>query len=180
MKKAITIMILLACIGLSPSLLAQEKGSASPIISIPQEARAKLKAVRTIAIFLSCNDVLLTRIVENAFAIHLTNAGFTVINREMLEKSVGEEVAKKRQEKSEGAINALDIGMVVNADSILTGTLIIESGDQTLFLVKVATVQLVDVTGGRTLINVLFESEKGQSFQIIVKKFVDILRQNMM
>jgi hypothetical protein len=38
----------------------------------------------------------------------------------MLEKSVGEQVDKMKKEKVEGAINALEIGLAVNADSILT------------------------------------------------------------
>lgn len=179
MKKIVPIVIIITiCIGFSTTSLAQEKSGISPTIAVSQEAKAKLKTARTTAIFLSGNDALLTRIVEDALAIHLTNAGFTVINREMLEKSVGEQVAKKKKEKAEGAINALEIGIAVNADSILTGTLIIESGDQKSLLVKIASFQLVDVANGKTLINVLIESEKGRSFSEIAKGFVEILKQN--
>jgi|GEM_PF-3571581 len=179
MKKLIKILMIIICIGLSTPLLAQEKSDISPIISVTKDAKTKIKTVRTIAIFLSGNDSLLTRIVDDALTIHLTNAGFTVINREMLEKSVGEQVAKKKKEKAEGAINALEIGVAVNADSILTGTIVIESGEQRALLIKVASFQLVDVASGKTLINVLFESEKGKSFSETAKGFVDILRQNM-
>jgi len=179
MKKVLILLTIITCIGLSTPLLAQEKGSTSSIISISKEAKAKLKTGQTIAIFLSGNDSLLTRIVEDALAIHLTNAGFTVINREMLEKSVGEQVAKKKKEKTEVAINALEIGMAVNADSILTGTILIESGEQKSLIVKVASFQLVDVTSGKTLVNVLVESEKGNSLSETAKGFADVLRQNL-
>lgn len=179
MKKTIVVLILIACIGFSTSLLAQEKGSASPIISISQEAKEQLKTIHTIAIFLSGNDALLARIVEDALAIHLTNAGFTVINREKIEKNVGEQVAKMQKEKTEGVINALEIGTAVNADSILIGTMIIKSGEQASLSIKVASFQLVDVVHGKTLVNVLFESEKGKPFSETAKEFVDILRENM-
>lgn len=181
MKKLIKILALsltLICIGLPGPVLAQERGDTSPSIAVSKEAKAKLKATRTIAIFLSGNDALLSRIAEDAIAIHLTNAGFTIINREMLEKSVGEQVAKMKKEKVEGAINVLEIGLVVNADSILTGTIVIESGEQSSLLVQVASFQLVDIGSGKTLINVLLESEKGNSLSETAKRFADILRQN--
>lgn len=179
MRKLIKILtITIISIVFSTSLFAQERSTISPITAVSKEAKAKLKTVRTIAIFLNGNDPLLIRIVEDAVAIHLSNIGFTVINREMLEKSVGEQVTKKKREKAEGAINALEIGSAVNADSILTGTLIIESGDQKSLLIKIASFQLVDVANGKTLINVLIESEKGRSFSETAKGFVEILKQN--
>ncbi|OQX52258.1 MAG: hypothetical protein B5M53_09085 [Candidatus Cloacimonas sp. 4484_209] len=179
MKKVIIILTIIACIGPPPSLFAQEKGVLSPIMSVPKEAKAKLKTARTIAIFLNGNDSLLTRIAEDTLSINLTNAGFTVINRETLEKAVGEQVAKKKKEKAEGAINALGIGKAVNADSILTGTVIIESSKDKLVLVRIASFQLVDVLSGKTLINILFESEKGKPFSEIANGFVAVLKQNM-
>ena len=178
MKKVIIILTIIACIGPPPSLFAQEKGVLSPIMSVSKEAKAKLKTARTIAIFLNGNDSLLTRIAEDTLGINLTNAGFTVINRETLEKAVGEQVAKKKKEKAEGAINALEIGKAVNADSILTGTVVIESTEQTL-LVKIASFQLVAVSTEKTLVSILFEFEKGRSFSETAKGFVDILKQNM-
>lgn len=180
MKKLIKVLtITIICIGLSTNLLAQEKSNTSLITAVSKEAKTKLKATQTTAIFLGGNDPLLTRIVEDALAIHLTNAGFSVINREMLEKSVGEQIAKKKKESAEGAINALEIGMAVNSDSILTGTVIMESTEEKLALVKLASFQLVDVSSGKTLISILFEPEKGKSSSDIAKGFVDILRQNM-
>jgi hypothetical protein len=171
------LLITIICFGLSTPLLGQEKGGTSPIIAVSKEA--KLKTTRTTAILLSGNDPLLTRVVEDVLAIHLTNAGFTVINREILEKSVGEQVAKKKKEKAEGAINALEVGTAVNADSILTGTIVIESGEQRSLLTKVASFQLVDVASGKTIMSIVFEPEKGESFSKIGKGFVDVLKQAM-
>lgn len=180
MKKLIKILtITIICIGFSTSLFAQEKSTISPITAVSKEAKTNLKTVKTIAIFLTGNDPLLTRIAEDALSIYLTNIDFTVINREMLEKSVGEEVTKKKKEKIEGAINALEIGRAVNADSILTGTVIVESTEEKLALARIASFQLVDVANGKTLINVLIESEKGKSISETAKGFVDILKQNM-
>lgn len=179
MRKVIAILTILACIELSPILSAQENKPQPPLISISEEAKTKLKTAQTIAIFLNGNDALLTRIVEDSLAIHLTNAGFAVTNREKLEKSVGEQIAKKRKEKEAGSVNALEIGKAVNADFIITGTVIIESVEQKSLLVKIASFQLMDVAGEKTLIRFLSEAEKGMSFSGITKEFVDILKQNM-
>lgn len=176
MKRVIVFLILIACIGLSPALFAQGGKTESTIVSI---SKTKLETTGTIAIFLNGNDSLLTRIVEDALAIHLTNAGFAVTNREKLEKSVGEEIAKKRKEKEGGSVNALEIGKAVNVDSIVTGTVIIESVEQKSLLVKIASFQLMDVAGEKALIRFLSEPEKGKSFSEITKVFVNILKQNM-
>jgi len=176
MKKLIKILaILIIYIEFITPSFAQEKSDVFPIIAVSNEAKVKLKTMRTIAILLRGNNSLLTRIIEDALAIYLTNEGFTIINRELLEKSIGKLVAKKKKERSEGAINALDIGIAVNADSILTGTIVIEFGEQSSLLIKVASFQLLDVASGKVLINVLFESEKGKSFSEIAKRFVKIL-----
>lgn len=173
------LLLLLACMGHSNLLPAQEKGTIAPLISISKEAKGRLKAGETIALFLNGNDPLLTRIIDDALTIHLTNAGFVVPNREVLEKSVGEQLARKRKEKAEGAINALEIGKIANADSVLIGTVIIGSGEQQSLFVKVASFQLVDVERGRTLLALLFEFEKGKSFSEVASTFVEILRQSM-
>ncbi len=180
MKKILTLLVtIIICIGLSTVSLAQGKDSKFSIISISKEAKTKLKTVQTIAIFFSGNDSLLVRIGEDVFNINLTNAGFTVINREVLEKAIGEEIAKKRKKKTGGSVNALIIGKAVNADSILTGTIITESGEEKLGLVRIASFQLVDVSTGKTLINIFFESEKGKSFSEIANRFVVTLKQSM-
>lgn len=180
MKKLIELLIItISCFGLSTTLLAQGKSNFSPLIAVTKEAKAKLKKVRKVGIFLNCNDPLLKRVVEDAFAIQLTNAGFININREVLEKSVGEQIAKKKKEKAEEALNALDIGKAVNADCVLTGTVLIESGEQQSLLVKISSFQMVDVASGETLISILFEHEKGKSFSEIAKRFVDLLKENM-
>jgi len=180
MKKIITFLaITVLCIGLSTSLLAQEKGSISLITAVTKNAKDKLKTDQTIAIFLSGNDSLLIRILEDALAIHLANEGFTIVNRELLEKGVGEEVARKKKEKKEGTINALEIGKAVNADSILTGTVIIESGEEKSLLIKIASFQFVDVASGKTLLSILFESERGRSFSETAQSFVEIIKQSM-
>jgi len=179
MKKTITFLVTtIICIGLSTILLAQEKDSKSPIISVSKEAKTKLKAVQTIAIFLNGNDSLLTRIVEDTIGIYLSNSGFMVTSREILEKTVGEEMTKKRKEKVGRAVSALEVGKAVNANSILTGTVITESSEGKP-LIKIASFQLADVASGENLLNILFEPEKGKSFSGIAQEVVDILKQNM-
>jgi len=178
MKKIINFLtITVICISFSTTLLALEK-SISPIISVSKEIKTRLKTGSIVAIFLSGNDSLLTRIVEDSIAIQLTNTGFTVINRETLEKSIGEQVSKKKEEAG-GAVNALEIGKAVNAGCILTGTVIIESGGEKLASVRTASFQLVDVPSEKSLISVVLESERGDSISELSKRFLDILTLNM-
>lgn len=181
MRKLMVIlaMITIACAGLSPVLFAQTDEAQKPLISISKEAGTKLKTPGIVALFLSGNDTLLTRIAEDALAIHLTNATFSVVNREKLEKSIGQQLAIKRKAKEDESINALDIGKAVNASLILTGTVIVESVDEKSLLVKIASFQLLDVAAEKTLISFLSEPEMGKSFSEITKDFVDVIKQNM-
>lgn len=179
MRKLISILTIITLTGVTaPFSFAQEKAGISPIISVSKDGKTRIKAVQTIAIFLNGNDSLLTRVLEDLLGIRLTNAGFTVINREILEKSTGEQIAKKKKEKTEAAINALEIGAAVNANSILTGTVIVENDKENSFLIKIASFQLVDVASGKNLLSILFESEKGESFSKISNDFVNVLKQS--
>ena len=73
----------------------------------------------------------------------------------------------------------MDIGTTVKANSILTGTIVIEDGEQRASLTRVASLQLIDVANDKTLITVLFDSEKENSISDIAKRFGDILKQTM-
>jgi len=179
MREVIAKLTLVACLVILSIVPARANEARRPLVSVSKEAKAKLNGKGTVAVFLSGNDALLTRIVEDALAIHLANAGFGVTNREKLEKSVGEEIAKRRKEKEGGSVNALEIGKAVKADLVLTGTAIVESAEQKALLVRIASFQLLDVAREETLISVLSEPEKGQSFSQITRDFVDILKQNM-
>jgi hypothetical protein len=176
MRKIFIILTISILIGLKTPVFAQERDFLFPSISISKNAKVKLQSARKVGIFINSNEMLLKRIIEDALAIQLTNAGFISINREVLEKGVGEQVVKKQKEKLETALNALDIGKAVNADLILTGTVIIESGEKHSLLVKIASFQIVDIASGETLTSVLFEPDKGKSFSEIAKRFVDLLK----
>lgn len=180
MRKLTSLLIVaISCIGFVAVLPAQEKNSASAVFTASKEVKTKLRAGQTVAVFLNGNDVLSTRILEDTLGIYLANTGFNVVNRERLEKTVGEQIDKKRMDKVEKAINALDIGKVVNAEWIVTGTVIIEPDEQKSLTLKIGSFQLIDVAGEKTLINAVFEPVKGKSLSDTAKEFADILRQNM-
>jgi len=181
MKTRIAMLILFLVLAASGAgLLAEDVKALGTIFAVSKDAKARLKAGQTVAIFLTGNDTLFTRIVEDAVDITLVNAGFDVVNREKLEKTVGEQVDKKRKDKAEGvAINALEVGKAVNAAFIVTGTVIVESDEQKSLVLKMGSFQLVDVPGERTLIHVLFEPEKGRSLSETARGFVEIVKQSM-
>jgi hypothetical protein len=176
-RQTFLVLGLLLCIGLPQVCLAQQ-GGASTSSAVSLEGKATLQRVRTIAVFLNGADALLTRIAEDAVSVKLMQSGFRVTSREKLDRVLGEELAKKKEKEQGGALNALEIGQIVEANAVLTGTVIVvESEEQ--FLVKIASLQLVDVQTEDVLINVLFESaggEKGRSFSEIAREFADILR----
>lgn len=179
MKGTIAILTSIAIICFSNNLIAQEKTGITPIISVSKQAKSKIKSGQEIAIFLNSNDSLLIRIIEDAIGIYLDNSGFIVTNRETIEKTLGEKIAEKRKEKTGGAVSALEIGKAVNADSILTGTVIIESGKEESLLTKVSSFQLYDVSSEKILINVLFESKSGMIFSETAQKLVKIIKDCM-
>ena len=179
MNKLLSLLvIMIISAGLPINLFAQEKCDSSSLVALSRDTKVKLKSGGKYAIFLSGNDALFTRIMEDALSIHLTNAGFAVASRERLEKTVGDEMNKKRKEKAEGAINALEIGKAVGADCIIIGTVIIEIGEQSTF-VKIASFQLVAVENEKTLISHLLESEKGKLISDTAKEFVNLLKQHI-
>ena len=158
---------------------AQEKSGGFPGVAVSQEVKTKIKTGGTVAIFLNGNDALFTKVMEDALAIQLINTGFAVVPREKLEKTVGEQIEKKRKEKTEGGINALEIGKAINADSIITGTVFVEPGEQKSFSVKIASFQLIDASTEKSLLNLLFEFDKGKSLTEVSRVFIDTVKQNM-
>jgi hypothetical protein len=170
---AATVMLVTA---LSWTSFAQQPSGDSPPLLSHKETKARVKTGGTVAVFLTGNDALLTRITEDALAIHLAKQGFTVISREKLERSVGEQLDKSRKENKGGAINALDIGQAIGSDHVVTGTVVTEYGEQKSTLIRLASLQLVDVGSGQALVSVLFEPEKGETISEVTRKFAGLLK----
>ena len=157
--------------------LASLAAAEEPLISVSQPAQPSLKSVRTIAVFLNGNDALVSRLAEDALTIALTNAGLTVVSRETLEKTVGEQLAKRRSGQAEASINALEIGRAVAADAILTGTVAVSAGEQGSWAVKAASLQLIKTDTGQTALSALFEPQGGATFSELGRLFIGVLSQ---
>lgn len=178
-KNLISFAILVISLSWSVFSFAQEKDELTYRISTLKEGITKLGAVQTVAIFLNGNDPLLTRIVEDSISIDLANTGFTISSRELLEKIVGEKLAKKRKAPTGGTMSALEVGETVGADAILTGTVIFKSGMVDSILVQVASFQMIDVGSGKTLLGILFEAEKGAALSEISRNLNNIIEKKM-
>jgi hypothetical protein len=189
MKRPFTFLTVLSLVAGSSLLLsAQDNPVAGPksppraapqMLAVSAEAKTKVRAGQTVAVFLNGSDILSSRIMEDAVGICLANAGFNVVNRERIERIVGEQVGKMRKEQADGTVNALDVGKAVNADLIVTGTVIIDSVEQKPLVVKIACFQLVEVSAERTLVNALFETDKGDSMAQTSRAFVQIVRPDL-
>ncbi len=180
MKKIITYSLFtIFILTLIPQSYSQEKGISEYNFYVAPDIKSQLLKNPNIAIFFTGNNGFITKIMEDAFAISLSNVNFMLINREVLEKSVGEQITKLKKEKDEGSINALEIGKIVKAGSILTGTVYSNDFEKQTIQVKIASFQLIDVESGKTLMNILFEFETTKSCLGIAEFFITILKQNM-
>jgi len=103
----------------------------------------------------------------------LEDLNINVISREYLEAKVGEQVAKLRKENQEKTLNAVEIGSAVNADSIITGSVFVEVGP----LVKIASLQLIDVNTGKVLLSFVMDAQSGKTITETAKSFVESIVQ---
>jgi hypothetical protein len=181
MEKLIFLLGVFVFIGISSPASTQERVTSTYSSAVSEAARGQLHLLNTLAIFLNGTDPLLTRVVEDALSVRLMKAGFKITSREKLERVLGEQITKKKEEEEgRGTVNAMEIGRMVQADAILTGTVIVVEAEEQ-FLVRIASLQLVDVETEDMLISVLFESgagEKGSSFSEIAEEFANILRES--
>ncbi len=176
-KKFILFLIMFVLIGIPNPLNAQEDSTMITSVGTSKDVQLELNSLKTVAIFLNGANPLTTRIIEDALSIKLLQSGFVVISRETLEKTLGDQITKKKETKEEGSVNALQIGQLVNADAIITGTVIVEESEK-LLLVRIASFQILEIKTEDLLLSVLFEGEKGRSFSETAKRFVDILNES--
>lgn len=135
----------------------------------------KLRELNSIAILLQGNESLITTIVEDILAIDLGNADFSIVRRDTIERWVSEELARRRNARDESAVTATEVGRAVNADLVLTGTIISAVGKDKAFEVRIASFQVIDVKTDSTLIAVLYDSHLRDLFPKLGNLVVDLL-----
>jgi len=146
----------------------------SPILAVKDNASSLLQNMKKAAIFLTGNDAILTRLAEDLLSINMLNKGYDVVNRETLEKVIGEQIALKKKNGEDETINALNIGKLVDANSVITGTVILDYDEDGTFSSKLSSFQLISVDGV-TLISAVYELPEGKLFSEISKGFAEII-----
>jgi hypothetical protein len=167
-------LVLLAASLLSSYLFAGD-APGKPLAVVSPGAGPGLQTIKSFAILVNGNDAFLVRIVEDSLALHLAKAGKTVVSRELLEKTVGEQIAKLSDESAPGAINAIDVGKAVHADGVLVGSVLLEAKEEGTLLVRLASFQLIDPESGTVTLRVLFESEEGKTISEMSQEIVALL-----
>jgi hypothetical protein len=166
-------VLLLALAAAVPGASAQDTGTA---ISVVTRSTARLSAVRTVALFLQGNDPLAVRILEDSIAIHLERQGIGAVNRELVERAVGDQIARRRKEKLEGGMSALDVGKAVKAEAVVTGTVLFDPEERRSVVVRVVSFQLLDTDQGTLLVNAVLTYDQGGSSSDVAARIARMMK----
>jgi hypothetical protein len=134
------------------------------------------EAVKNIAVFLQGNEPLAVRILEDGIAIHLYRAGIQVFSREVVERAVGDQVAKRKKDRTEGTINALDIGKAMRADAVLTGTVLVAAEEKRAVVIWHVSFQMLEVEGGAALRSGILSYDGGATLLDVAKAIADSMK----
>jgi hypothetical protein len=176
----------------------------------------ELKPIKRIAIFISGSETFLTTMMEDALSIDLQNLGFDVVKRLEIEKRVTKEwkerykdwyseyekwyslpdstklqlLPPKPIDELEIARNEIEIGKLVDADAVLTGT-ILEGRQQystmkegsgagaEKIVITAISLQLIDVKKERVLFEILIGYTHGVSIPYVSKDVMEFLSDKM-
>lgn len=156
--------------------VANVSANGTTLVNTSGECKQALSHAKSSAVFLTANDSVFVRLVEDSLGICLANAGLTVTNRETLEKKLGEQVNQRQKESSGTTINALEIGKSVQADVIVTGTAVVLQEEKRP-MVQMVSFQLLDVRSEKTLISVVFDYEQPLPISTACEEFVKLVTQ---
>jgi hypothetical protein len=126
-----------------------------------------------VAIVLSANDTLLGKLLEDALAIQLSNVGYEVVPREKLESVLARQMAA--DSTNETALSTLDLARAVNANLVITGVAFVGTSDFQPIMVVAASLQLLDVSTGKYLVQTLFEDKDGIRLTATSKSFLEVI-----
>ncbi len=159
MKRTIVLAALAGLLG--PASTAADVPDALVTKAAPETARTG--PVRRAAVTLTSNDRTLVLAVEDALAIHLTKAGIEAPGREEIERIA-------RQNKARDDV--LDRAVAARCDVLITGTVLISASRSDEVVVKLASLQVLDLPTGRPLMRWLMESSSGGRFRDVAEMFV--------
>jgi len=124
---------------------------------------------------LSANDNLLGKLLEDAIAIQFSNAGYEVVPREQLEAILAKRLAAKADSTTEAAVSALDLAKVLGADLVITGAAVLGTSELQFIMVKATSLQMLDVSTGKHLVQTLFDNREGLRLSEVSKSFLDVV-----
>ncbi|MFH0777756.1 MAG: hypothetical protein V2A71_03905 [Candidatus Eisenbacteria bacterium] len=174
----ILILMLLPCGGMAEN----GRDGAREIVLAPGVSASQLGVVKQVMISFSGINPLQTRIFEDFLAHELMNLGIEVVERGKVENVIAEQVAAHEEESRAGTpkshfINAVQVGRLIGADTIIIGTLIdtilqfgsagdsknYASGQKLQCLMTSA--QFVSVASEKILVSFSFDYEEGRSLK---------------
>lgn len=165
----------LACCFLLQESQGQETLPNRPQIAVSTESKPKIKQGSKIAIILTGNDNVLTKLVEDSISIQLANAGFEIFSREQVELALAKRLTTKSEQGAESAVGTLDLAKSLNAELVVTGGAVVVLQDTQPVLIKAVSLQVLDGLTGKFLVQTLFESKDGLRLTEVARSFLDVL-----
>jgi len=177
LQLALSALTILAVLGRAEPLLAQERKAEVVLVSVSGDGKAMLKKARTALVVLSGNDSFLTRLLEDAVAIHLANSGLGVVSRVQVERASADESSAGKGSKAESTPSIAELGRRLGADAIVIGTLLAALSEQRAVQVRLVTFEIADAQTGAPLVRVLLEFDGGKSIPSVAEGFVKVINE---
>lgn len=174
-SRAVAIFLMAAALFVVCTRTQAQEPNLRPQIATSSEARAKIGPGQKVAIVLSANDNLLGKLLEDAIAIQFSNAGYEVVPREQLEAILAKRLAAKADSTTEAAVSALDLAKVLGADLVITGAAVLGTSELQFIMVKATSLQMLDVSTGKHLVQTLFDNREGLRLSEVSKSFLDVV-----
>ncbi|MBI3879225.1 MAG: hypothetical protein HY301_04075 [Verrucomicrobia bacterium] len=157
--------------------MAQDSPLASSQVAISTGLKTQVKPGQKVVVSLTGNESVLVHLLEDSLAIQLSNSGFEVVSREQLELALAKRTSAKQDGSPDVTVGMLDLARTNNADLLVSGSAVLVLSDTQPVQVKAVSIQVVDVSSGKTLIQTLFESKDGIRLTDLSRAFVDVFNQ---
>lgn len=165
MKNRSTLALCLVAVGVGMCVQATELDPA--VVHVHEDAAGKLALLGEVAVVMTGNDQFINRIMEDVLAIRLLAEGIEVVYPD--EAHFG-----KPRDDSE--LDPVILAERVGANAVVTGTLVTEPPGEWQYRtvkVSIASLSLVDVPSGKSLVWALYEPEEAVTSSRLAGAFVE-------
>lgn len=199
--KLFIILVLTICI--SSCNMTQENSSSSQNQTISHynsQVRAftpgKIKQPKHLAIFLSCDNKIVKRMLEDFISVCLLEKGFKILPRTKLERLMAKELNKEEwgvdANREKTILDIIKLGKLAKLDTVITGTIIDSKKSLSIVNEKKQTqsikegiavssiyVQLIDVQTEEVMMGAVGKYKMGKNIPDTATDIVELLKRKM-